>query len=165
MSEKISLGSMEKQIENESIEETDKYLLFHLGGEEYGIHISDVQTIEEMQEITAIPDMPLYVKGIVNLRGNVISLIDLRLFFSMENREYDDRTCVIIVRTKEAEVGLVVDTVSEVREIPSEDISEAPELKSNTDSNNYLYGLGKVGESVKVLIDSHKLIDSMQLYQ
>ena len=103
-------------------QQVGKYLLFKLGIEEYGIDIAQITAIEELQQITAIPDMPDFVKGVINLRGKVIPAVDLRLRFGLEEREYDDRTCIVIVSVDADSIGLIVDIVSEVHEIVHEDI-------------------------------------------
>ena len=136
----------------------DKYLLFQLHNEIYGINISDVTEIIEMQQITDIPDMPEFVKGVINLRGKVIPIIDLRLRFEMEERDYDDRTCIIIVKTADRSFGLIVDTVTEVEDIPGEQISPAPTFKTEKIRENYISGLGKVGEQVLILLDVHSIL-------
>ena len=108
--------------EEEENTQEDQFLLCKLENEEYGINISDVQSIEELQSIVAVPDMPEYVKGVINLRGQVIPVIDMRLKLKMGDREYDDRTCNIIVKINDSKVGLIVDTVAEVVNIPEKNI-------------------------------------------
>lgn len=145
-------------VEDEEGLNDDKYLLFQLHNEIYGINIADVTEIIEMQQITDIPDMPAFVKGVINLRGKVIPIIDLRLRFAMEERDYDDRTCIIIVKTKDRSFGLIVDTVTEVEDIPQEQISQPPSFKSEKIRENYISGLGKVGEQVLILLDVHSIL-------
>lgn len=141
----------------------DKYLLFHLNTEIYGINISDVIEIIEMERITDVPDMPEFVKGVINLRGKVIPIMDLRLRFSMEERDYDDRTCIIIVKTGESSFGLIVDTVTEVEDIPGEQITPPPKFKSSEVEKNYISGLGKVGEKVMILLDVHAILQDEEI--
>jgi len=136
----------------------DKYLLFQLHNEIYGINISDVTEIIEMQQITDIPDMPNFVKGVINLRGQVIPIIDLRLRFAMEERDYDDRTCIIIVKTEDRSFGLIVDTVTEVEDITQEKISPPPQFKTDKIREHYISGLGKVGEQVLILLNVHSIL-------
>ena len=140
-------------------EDTQKgmYLTFFIGKEVYGIEIRHVMEIVGIQEITQLPEMPHYIKGIINLRGNIIPLLDVRLRFGKEPREYDDRTCVIVVDILGTRVGLIVDSVSEVITIPDEDITELPKMGSIS-GNRYLKKVGKVGEEVKLLIDCEKLL-------
>ncbi len=141
----------------------DQFLLCKLENEEYGINISDVQSIEELQSIVSVPDMPDYVKGVINLRGQVIPVIDMRLKLRMENREYDDRNCIVIVKIGESNVGLIVDTVSEVVNIPESNIEPAPSFKDSRGSNRYISGIGKTGEEVKILLDVSKLLEEQEI--
>ena len=148
--------------ETENAQE-DQFLLCRLDREEYGINISDVQSIEELQSIVAVPDMPDYVKGVINLRGQVIPVIDMRLKLKMEKREYDDRTCIVIVKINTTNVGLIVDTVSEVVNIPEANIEPAPSFKDSKTDNRYISGIGKTGEEVKILLDVSKLLEEQEI--
>jgi purine-binding chemotaxis protein CheW len=141
----------------------DQFLLCKLENEEYGINISDVQSIEELQSIVSVPDMPDYVKGVINLRGQVIPVIDMRLKLRMADREYDDRNCIVIVKIGESNVGLIVDTVSEVVNIPESNIEPAPSFKDSRGSNRYISGIGKTGEEVKILLDVSKLLEEQEI--
>lgn len=136
----------------------NKYLLFHIGNEMYGIGIMHVTDIIELQKITSVPDMPEYIKGVINLRGRVIPVMDLRLRFRMKSREYDDRTCIIIINVNDVAIGLIVDTVSEVRDIFEKDIDPPPEFKSEDASERYISGLGKIEGEVKILLDVQKIL-------
>lgn len=138
--------------------QADKYLLFNLGDEVYGIPISHVINIIELQKITEVPDMPLYIRGVINLRGSVIPVMDLRLRFRLSEREYDDRTCIIIVRVDETSVGLICDTVAEVHDIPPNDIEAPPQFRKTGVDTQYIAGLGKVGEEVRILLDVGKVL-------
>jgi len=135
----------------------NKYLTFCLSDEIYGIDISNVREIIEIQKITAVPDMPEYFKGIINLRGKVIPIIDLRLRFKMNEKKYDDRTCIVIVSINENLIGLIVDTVLEVVDIPETDIDDPPQFNIE-DQENFIIGIGKVGGNVKLLLDVEKII-------
>ena len=132
-----------------------KYLTFALGAEEYGIEIRNVTEIVEVTPITLVPEMPVYVRGIINLRGKIIPVIDLRLLFFMEPKEYDDRTCFVVVEMKDLMVALVVDYVCEVTAI--EDISPIPNMNSSA-GHEYVKGIGKMPDGVKLLLDSGKLL-------
>ena len=121
----------------------DMYLTFRLGSEDYGLEIRYVTEIVGIQKITEVPDMPDFVKGVVNLRGQVIPVIDVRLRFHMQARDYDERTCVIVVNIDTVQVGLVVDTVNEVRSIPEDCICPAPKVATAA-SSRYIRGMGKV---------------------
>jgi purine-binding chemotaxis protein CheW len=134
-----------------------RYLTFALGEESYGIEVRYVTEIVGIQKITKIPELPDYVKGIINLRGKIIPVIDVRLRFRKEPKEYNDRTCVIVIDIRDLSIGLIVDTVSEVISIPDEDIVEPPEMNKGF-SNRYIRNIGKVGNDVKLLLDCEKLL-------
>jgi purine-binding chemotaxis protein CheW len=136
---------------------SDRYLTFRLGEEDYGIEIRYVTEIVGVQKITEVPDMPDFVRGVVNLRGQVIPVMDVRLRFHMEPRDYDERTCIIVVDLEGMAVGLIIDTVQEVREIAPENVSPPPRL-SRSEKTRYILGMGKVGEDVKILLDVNKLL-------
>lgn len=139
----------------------DLFLTFHLGKEDYGIEIFHVIEIVGIPNITDVPEMPGYVKGVVNLRGSIIPVMDVRRRFGMPERDYDERTCLIVVKVNETTTGLVVDRVNEVAEIPAEQI--APPPKSGGVSQHYISGMGKVGDSVKILLNLGALIDSEEV--
>ncbi|MFZ5645356.1 MAG: chemotaxis protein CheW [Bacillota bacterium] len=145
--------------EDDDIEDIQegKFLTFQLNSEEYGIEIRYVTEIIGMQNITEVPDMPLFVKGVINLRGKVMPVMDVRLRFGVEYRDYDDRTCIIVINVREQPVGLIVDRVSEVLDIPPGQIEPTPEMRKGR-SNRFLQGMGKVGEKVKLLLDAEKLL-------
>ncbi len=140
----------------------NKYLLFRIGRETYGIEIRWVTGIEEMQKITEVPDLPDYVKGVINLRGKIIPAMSVRKRFSMEDRDYDDRTCIIIVNIDDIVLGLIVDTVAEVLCIPRSNIETPPNFEGDNRSL-YLSGLAKVGEEVKILLDVKKILHRQDL--
>lgn len=130
-----------------------KFLTFFLGSEEYGIEILKVQEIIGVIPITPIPNMPHYIKGVINLRGRIIPIIDLRTKLSMEETKYSDETCFIIVKSRNVLVGIIVDKVSEVTNI--NDIEDAPDVYGTT---NYLIGIGKINDKVKLLLDIDKVL-------
>ena len=131
-----------------------KYLTFTLGEEDYGISIGFVKEIIGIQKITPVPKIPEYIKGIINLRGLVIPVMDVRLRLGQSFREYDDRSCIIVVETKGHLVGLIVDSVSEVLTVDDKDISEIPDGLTQ----NYIMGIGKTSIGVILLIDCNKLL-------
>lgn len=128
----------------------DKYLTFNLGDELYGIDIRVVIEIIGILPITKVPEVPDYVRGIINLRGKVIPVVDMRLRFGREYREYTDRTCVIVIAVKDLFIGLIIDGVSEVLTVPEEQIVPPPELKSV--KNRYIRSIGKLPEDKVVLL-------------
>lgn len=146
----------ETTIDNEDTQK-DKYLTFHLAGEDYGIEILYVIEIIGIQNITEVPDMPAFIRGVINLRGKVIPVMDIRARFDLPDREYDDRTCIIVVNIDNIEVGLVVDEVSEVADIPAANV-EPPPRTGKSAGGQYIKGMGKIDKAVKILLDVHKLL-------
>ncbi|MFC1524430.1 chemotaxis protein CheW [Thermodesulfobacteriota bacterium] len=143
-----------------------KYLTFALGAEEYGVSILKVKEIIGIMDITQIPDMPEFAKGVVNLRGRVIPIIDLRLKFNMPPKEYDSRTCIIVVEitSKESEllIGIIVDSVSEVLAVAEENIEPPPDFGLQTHKTDIL-GMAKEGEQVKILLDIDRVLSPEEL--
>ena len=150
--------------ENQKVNEDmdNKYLTFFLASEIYGVEIAYVTEIIGIQKITNIPEMPDYIKGVINLRGKVIPVMDVRTRFHMEQREYDERTCIIVVDISGTTVGLVVDEVSEVADIP-EDQVEPPPMGRQGKGNAFIKGMGKSGDSVKILLNIESLIKEEDL--
>lgn len=138
-----------------------KYLIFSLGKEMYGMEIRHITEIIGIQPITEIPEMPEYVKGITNLRGKIIPVVDARLRFKKAVREYDDRTCIIVIETNDMSIGLIVDSVAEVLAMRDEDIAPPPDIKK--EGHKYIQGIGKAGGSVKLLLDCQKLLTDDEL--
>ncbi|PLX48368.1 MAG: chemotaxis protein CheW [Desulfobulbaceae bacterium] len=135
----------------------DKYLTFHLAGEDYGIDIAYVTEIIGIQKITEVPDMPEFIRGVINLRGKVIPVMDVRLRFAMAERDYDERTCIIVVDINGTAVGLVVDEVREVADIPEDQVEPPPETGKGK-SSRYLKGMGKMDDEVKILLNVEKML-------
>jgi purine-binding chemotaxis protein CheW len=142
----------------------DKFLTFHLAGEDYGIDIAHVTEIIGIQKITEVPDMPDFVKGVINLRGKVIPVMDVRRRFHLAPRDYDDRTCIIVVDIRNSAVGLVVDKVNEVADIPSDQI-EPPPMSSQGNASRFIKGMGKIGDEVKILLTIDRLLFDDELEQ
>ncbi|MBD1401592.1 chemotaxis protein CheW [Pelovirga terrestris] len=157
MAEDLSLNGPD----NEDTQK-DKYLTFHLAGENYGIDICYVIEIIGIQSITEVPDMPAFIRGVINLRGKVIPVMDVRARFKLPARDYDDRTCIIVINVDSTEVGLVVDEVSEVADIPESHVEPAPRTSKNSD-NSYIQGMGKMNNRVIILLDVHKLLFSNEM--
>lgn len=153
---------MENLVEKESLDQEedtqkDKFLIFSLGNDFYGIEIKHVTEIIGIQPITEVPQLPDYVKGIINLRGKIIPVMDVRLRFKKKPREYNDRTCVIVVDIKDISIGLIVDSVSEVLSIQEQNIVPPPTMNKGI-QNRYIKGIGKVGNEVKLILDCEKLL-------
>lgn len=144
-----------------------KYLTFTLAGEEYGIGILKIKEIIGMMSITAVPQTPDFVKGVINLRGKVIPVIDLRLRFGMEPMEYTDRTCTIVVEIEGASgkilIGSVVDSVSEVLNIKNEDIEDSPSFGTRLNTESIL-GMAKVEGGVKILLNIDHVLNVEKMW-
>lgn len=132
-----------------------KYLTFRLGDEEFGAEILKIREIIGIMNITAVPRMPEYVKGVINLRGQVIPVVDLRLKFGLPEAEHTEQTCVVVVDVGR-EIGIIVDTVSEVLDINDENIDAAPAVSGNIDTS-FILGMGKVGDAVKILLNIDRI--------
>ncbi len=144
-----------------------KYLTFHLAGEEYGLEILKVREIIGMLEITTVPQTPEFMQGVINLRGKVIPVLDLRLRFGLPYREPDDRTSIVVVESVSGSgqptlMGLVVDAVNEVANVAAEEIDPTPSFGGDMQTD-YILGMAKVGGSVKILLDIDRILRDSQL--
>lgn len=152
----------ETKLELEMLEEDaqrGKFMTFQTGREHFGISIKYVNEIIVMQPITAIPKVEDYIKGLINLRGKIIPVIDIRARFKMEPIEYTDRTCIIVISVKSTVIGLIVEKISEVDVIEDDAIVPPPSLaRKDSEQSKYVYGLARVGDIVKLLLDPERLI-------
>jgi len=143
-----------------------KYLTFSLSNEEYGIGILKIKEIIGMMSVTSVPQTPNFVKGVINLRGKVIPVMDLRLKFSMESSDYTEHTCIIVVeiegKTGNILIGIVVDSVSEVLNISQNDIEKTPSFGTNLDTK-YILGMAKVEGGVKILLDIDRILSTAEI--
>lgn len=147
----------EQQLEEDS--QKGKFMTFQTGKEFFGISISYVSEIIAMQPITAIPEVDDYIKGLINLRGKIVPVIDVRLRFKMPPKDYTDRTCIIVINVGTTTVGLIVEKIAEVDDIMDDDIVPPPTLgHKENEANKYVYGLARTEDSVKLLLDPEKLI-------
>ena len=148
------------------LDKEGKYLTFALAHEEYGLEILKVREIIGYMDITAVPQTPHHVKGVINLRGQVIPVIDLRAKFGMETTDVTEETCIIVVEISQGDhtfsTGIVVDHVQEVLDIAGEDIEEAPQFGSSVNTD-FILGMGKIGETVKILLDIDRVLSSNDL--
>jgi purine-binding chemotaxis protein CheW len=146
--------------------QTGKYLTFSLEDEEYGVGILKIKEIIGMMPITSVPRTPEFVKGVINLRGKVIPVVDLRLKFSMESIPYNERTCIIVVEIDSEAgtvlIGIVVDAVSEVLNIKEEDIEETPTFGTKLETD-YILGMAKMEGGVKILLDIDKVLNTQEI--
>ncbi len=156
------MRQMEEELQEQQ-EDTQKgrFLTFPLGNESYGIEIQYVTEIIGIQPITEVPELPEYIRGIINLRGKIIPVMDARIRFKKPYLEYNDRTCVIVIDVKEVAIGLIVDSVSEVLSIAEENIVPTPSIQQI--KNKYIKGIGKVGNEVKLLLDCEKILNDQEL--
>lgn len=143
-----------------------KYLAFLMADEEYGISILKIKEIIGMMPITQVPQTPEYMKGVINLRGKVIPVIDLRLRFGMEISGYTERTCIIVVEIDNGQgrvmTGIVVDAVSEVLQIKMEDLDPPPAFGTSLDTD-YILGMAKMGGGVKILLDIDRVLNATEV--
>ena len=167
MSDAKKAETRDELLDDEENEDTqaNKYLFFKIGKESYGIGIRFVIEIIELQNISEVPDMPAYVKGVINLRGRVIPIVDLRLRFDLEAREYDSRTCIIVTEVDRVLVGCLVDTVEEVMEIPERNIEPPPRFKTVSGRDQFISGMGKAGDAIKILLDAERIVRDENLSQ
>ena len=151
--------------ENKNLEEDTqhgRFLTFTFEEEVYGIEIKYVTEIIGIQSITKVPEVPEYVKGIINLRGKIIPVIDVRIKFGKEAMEYNDRTCIVVIDIIEVSVGLIVDNVDEVLTIDDQEIAAPPANKTGFE-NRYIKGIGKSGGKVQLLLDCEKLLKNEEI--
>lgn len=143
-----------------------KYLTFRLAAEEYGLEILKVQEIIQMQAITRIPRTPEFVRGVINLRGKVIPVVDLRRKFGLDHLEDTERTCIIVVQIRAQDhlmiMGVIIDEVREVLDIPEASIEDAPAFGASIDTE-FILGMGKIGATVKILLDIDKVLSIQEI--
>lgn len=139
-----------------------KYLTFNLGDEVYGLEILRVREIIGLMDITKVPRMPNFVRGVINLRGKVIPVVDLRLKFGMDAAEDTKETCIIVVDLDDMLMGITVDCVSEVLDIDEQDIDEAPEFGVSV-STDFILGMGKARDKVIILLDISKVLTTGEI--
>jgi len=142
-----------------SISDTTKnrYLSFVIGDENFGMEIDTVKEIINTFDITPVPHTPDYIKGIMNLRGDIIPIIDVRTRFLMEPKEYDELTCIVVLEHKDGNIGLIIDSVNEVKYVPEKNISAPPAAKLNY-VNQFIKNLGRTDSYVMLLIETQKLL-------
>jgi len=141
----------------------DRYLCFALEEQSFAVPITAVREIVEMQEITPVPHMPEYLRGVVNLRGQIIPIIDLRLRLNMEFREYDRRTCIVIVAYEDKQIGLVVDRMDEVVHFDEDHREPAPDYRDEHGLHRFVGGVGRRDDRVVMLLDSDMILAQSQV--
>lgn len=157
MSEAIAQSKQQEQGSNLEV------LVFTLGGEEYGIEILKVQEIRGYSNVTRIANAPDFVKGVTNLRGVIVPIVDLRLKFALGDAEYNEQTVVIVLNIGERVVGAVVDGVSDVLTLTPDQVKTAPDFGTSNLSTDYLLGLGSIEDRMLILVDIEKLMTSREL--
>lgn len=160
--EQIVADLSKSSVEPDEDTQKGRFLTFILDRETYGIEIRFVTEIIGIQVITEIPELPDYVKGIINLRGKIIPVMDVRLRFRKEQVEYNDRTCIIVIDINSISIGLIVDSVAEVITIADQDVVEPPKMSKDS-GNRYIKNIGKAGNDVKLLLDCEKLLSEDEL--
>ncbi|QHQ63357.1 chemotaxis protein CheW [Anaerocolumna sedimenticola] len=150
-----------KELMEEEDTQKGKFLTFSMESKMYGIDVRYVTEIIGIQPITEVPELPGYIKGIINLRGKIIPVMDVRLRFKMPFKEYNDRTCIIVIDIDGTCIGLIVDSVTEILSIPEDEIVDPPEV--NKTGNNYIKCIGKVGNEMKLILDCYKLLNDREI--
>jgi purine-binding chemotaxis protein CheW len=166
----MSVSNTTKEAANEATEVgkklAGKYLTFKLGDEEYDLEILKVQEIIQMQKITRVPRSPAFIRGVINLRGKVIPVVELRTKFGMEHVADTERTCIIVVMVEygghDVTMGIIIDEVKEVLNIKADNIEETPSFGASIDTE-FLIGIGKIGETVKMLLDIEKVLTASDI--
>ncbi|MDF2948244.1 MAG: purine-binding chemotaxis protein CheW [Sedimentibacter sp.] len=153
-----------KELFNDLDEDTlkDKYLTFYTDKQLFGILISEVVQIVGIQEITSVPEFPSYAKGVINLRGIIIPIIDVRLRLKKEEMEYNERTCIIVTNINGSHIGFIVDSVNEVTNIYNDNISNPPQMGTDY-VNTYITGIAKLNNDIVLLIDLKKILSDNEL--
>lgn len=159
---KIDFDDDDDELEEDT--QKDKYLIFRLGNEDYGIEVRYIIEIIGIQKITEVPDTPDFLMGVINLRGRIIPIIDVRTRFNLKFREYSERTCIVIVNFNETHIGLVVDGVSEVQSISESNVEPPPKTNKGSRSR-FVQGMGKVGKQVKIILNLERFLNDEELEQ
>lgn len=148
--------------EDEEDVTTEKYLTFLIDSQTYAVEISNVKEIISIQEVTAMPDFPKFIKGIINVRGVIIPVIDMRYRFKKPEKEYDERSSIVITIINELLIGLIVDSVDEVLDVEIADISPSPKLSADS-SAKYVSSIAKIGKKIVLILDTNRLLNSDEL--
>lgn len=168
MTQAIEAADLKTVVEETEVSQklAGKYLTFLLGDEEYGIEILKVQEIIQMQKVTKVPKAPDFVRGVINLRGKVIPVVELRKKFGMERQDDTEKTCIIVVMIQAGDhsvtMGIIIDEVKEVLDIKADSIEETPSFGASIETD-FIMGIGKVGETVKMLLDIDKVLSEAEL--
>jgi purine-binding chemotaxis protein CheW len=155
------MATLDDNIKTQLSGKTLQVVTFALGSEEYGVDIAQVQEINRMVTITHVPRAPQFMEGVINLRGQLIPIIDLRTRFGMERSERTKNTRIVVTEIGNKRIGMVVDSVSEVLRIPVEQIEDAPDLVAGVDTE-YIRGVGKMGDRLIIMLDLGRVISGSE---
>jgi len=145
-----------------AVQEVKQYVTFMIANESYGIPVLKVQEIIGMTEIVHVPNSPDFIKGVINLRGSVVSVVDMRKRFHMDEREYDMFTVIIIVEIKDMPVGMIVDSVSDVVDISETDIQNTPHLTAKIDTD-FIAGIGQINDKLVIILDIERIFSAEEI--
>jgi purine-binding chemotaxis protein CheW len=158
--------TMTAELEADTASRAGKYLTFRLENEEFGLEILKVQEIIQMQAITRVPRTPEFVRGVINLRGKVIPVVDLRMKFGISRAEDTEKTCIVVVQIRHSDgvvvMGTIIDEVREVLDIPGASIEDTPSFGASIDTE-FILGMGKIGQSVKILLDIDRVLSGAEI--
>lgn len=154
---------IEELVTTEDDVRQNMFMTFQCGKESFGIEIKYVEEIIQYQSITPVPEVESYIKGLINLRGKIVPVIDVRMRFGQEAMEYNDRTCIIVINVKNIVVGLIIESIAKVVTIDADNILPPPTLSHGPEQNKYVYGIGKIADEVKLLLDPEKLISETDI--
>ncbi len=163
MEENIQELEHELELEMQGDVRRGKYMTFPIGSDVFGVELKYVNEIIQMQPIAPFPEVEEFIKGLINLRGKIIPVIDVAERFGKEKFEYNDRTCIIVIEVQGVEVGLIIPSIAEVVSIDEENILPPPNISHAPSTNKFIHGIGKVGDSVKLLLDPVKILSDESL--
>ncbi len=165
MNESTQAGTVDKQQVyndlNDAVD-TNQYVTFLIGNEVYGVEVLRVQEIIGMTRVTQVPNSMHFMKGVINLRGTVVPVVDMRLRFTMEEKDYDNFTVILIVEVKGTMIGMIVDSVSDVVNIPVKDIQDTPHFSANI-RTDYIKGIGRIDEDLVIVLDVDKILSHEEI--
>jgi len=165
MSESVQAETVDKQQVyndlNDAVD-TNQYVTFLIGSEVYGVEVLRVQEIIGMTRVTQVPNSMHFMKGVINLRGTVVPVVDMRLRFTMEEKDYDNFTVILIVEVKGTMIGMIVDSVSDVVNIPVKDIQDTPHFSASI-RTDYIKGIGRIEEDLVIVLDVDKILSHEEI--
>ncbi|TAL29785.1 MAG: purine-binding chemotaxis protein CheW [Spirochaetes bacterium] len=157
-----SYRSLAQSARVEKTEEENQFVTFMIGGETYGVEVLKVQEIIGMTQITHVPNTMVFMKGVINLRGSVVPVVDMRIKFAMEERDYDAFTVIIIVEVRERMIGMIVDSVSDVVGIPVKGIQDTPHFSAHIETD-FISGIGQVEDKLVIILDVDRILSTQEI--